>query len=380
MCETIDASGDPRTAAATLGAAREFPAPAAPPPSQGTLVSIQALRAAAALAVVTYHALQWVDGGFDVGRAGVDVFFVISGLIMWRVTSGRDVSPAAFLWRRVTRVAPLYWLATLLVVAIAVRWPLFLPEVKPGWRHLLLSLAFIPHLDPLGLPFPTLPPGWTLDYEAIFYLVFAGALFAPASLRARAVVCALLGLVIAGFCFPGSAYFMGANPMLLQFAAGVGVGVAAQADRLPSRAWGAGLMAAALLIWTLVQAGGLFTELWRPLVWGVPAALAVAGALSLELGGPPLRAPARLVAATIFAGDVSFAIYLFHLPATAVIAHTLGYSKVWPFLTASLIVSVVAGTAVHTLVEKRLLGWLRKLPARGVTATSPRAAWRRGST
>ncbi len=330
--------------------------------------------------MVAYHALQWVDGGFDVGRAGVDVFFVISGLIMWRVTSGRAVSPAVFLWRRVTRVAPLYWLVTLLVVAIAVRWPLFLPEVKPGWRHLLLSLAFVPHLDPVGLPFPTLPPGWTLDYEAIFYLVFAGALFAPPRFRARAVVSSLLGLVVAGFCFPRSAYFLGANPMLLQFAAGVGVGMATEAGRLPSRAWGAGLLAAAVLIWTLVQAGGLFTELWRPLVWGVPAVLTVAGALSLELGGPCRGAPARWVAAAIFAGDASFAIYLFHLPATAVIAHTLGYAAVWPFLPVSMIVSVAAGMAVHALVEKPLLGWLRRLPAGDLKATSPRAAWRRGST
>src|SRR5580658_5421280 len=143
------------------------------------LLSIQALRALAATAVVAYHALQWGSGGFDVGRAGVDVFFVISGFIMWRVTSGRDVTPGAFLWRRVTRVAPLYWLTTLAVLAAALVWPGFLPEVRPGWRHLALSLAFIPHLDPRGLPFPTLPPGWTLDYEALFYLTFAAALAGP---------------------------------------------------------------------------------------------------------------------------------------------------------------------------------------------------------
>ena len=152
------------------------------------LLSVQALRALAALAVATYHALQWADGGFEVGRAGVDVFFVISGFIMWHVTAGRDVDPGDFLWRRLTRVAPLYWLATLGVLGVALVWPAFLPEVRPGWTHLALSLAFIPHLDPRGLPFPTLPPGWTLDYEALFYLIFAGALPAVA-------LCAVLGSV-----------------------------------------------------------------------------------------------------------------------------------------------------------------------------------------
>src|SRR5665213_2393583 len=93
------------------------------------LSSIQYLRAGAALAVVAYHALQWLGGGFDVGRAGVDVFFVISGLIMWTVTAGREVSPGAFLWRRFTRVAPLYWLASLGVAGMAVIWPALLPPV-----------------------------------------------------------------------------------------------------------------------------------------------------------------------------------------------------------------------------------------------------------
>lgn len=324
------------------------------------LASIQTLRAAAALAVVAYHALQWCGGGFDVGRAGVDVFFVISGVIMWRVTAGRSVSPARFIWRRFTRVAPLYWLATLLVFAIALRWPLFLPEVKTGWKHLLLSLAFVPHLDPVGLPFPTLPPGWTLNYEAIFYVVFAGCLLAPERIRARLVVGVLFAIVVTGFFFPDSGYFMGANPMLLQFAAGVGLGVAAQRGLLPSRAWGAGLIVCALLLWVLIQDGGLFTELWRPLVWGVPAALTVAGALSIELAGRPLRAPRALAGPALLLGDASYCIYLFHLPATAVIAHTVGYADAGVFLPVSMVVSVLAGLAAHFWIERPLLARLRR--------------------
>ena len=235
------------------------------------LLSIQVLRALAALAVVAYHALQWDRGGFDVGRAGVDVFFVISGFIMWHVTSGRDVAPGAFLWRRFTRVAPLYWLATLGALAVALVWPAFLPEVRPGWRHLALSLAFVPHLDPRGLPFPTLPPGWTLDYEALFYAIFAAALAGPRAWRGRLVVGALIAVTAFGFLVPEPFYYLGANPMLLQFAAGVGLGWISHRERprRPARSdVGAAMIPAALAWWTAVQAGGLFTELWRPLLWG----------------------------------------------------------------------------------------------------------------
>jgi exopolysaccharide production protein ExoZ len=329
---------------------------------EATLWTIQYLRGAAALAVVAYHALQWCDGGFDVGRAGVDVFFVISGVIMWRITSRLDTAPFAFLWRRFTRVAPLYWLATLLVAAIAQVWSGFLPEVRPGLAHMLLSLAFIPHLDPRGLPFPTLPPGWTLDYEMIFYVVFALALALPASARARARLTAgiLFGLVALGFLFPTTGYFMGANPMLLQFAAGLWLGVLMTDGRLPSRAWGFGLMGGAVLLWGLVQMGGLFSELWRPLMWGIPAGLTVLGALAIDAGtrsaphdGPTHRSLMAL-------GNSSYCLYLFHLPATAVIAHVFGYQKPWLFLPLALIASILAGLAAHLWLEKPLLAALRR--------------------
>jgi exopolysaccharide production protein ExoZ len=323
------------------------------------LLSIQALRALAALAVVAYHALQWDRGGFDVGRAGVDVFFVISGLIMWHVTSGRDVPPAAFLWRRFTRVAPLYWLATVGVLVVAVLWPAFLPEVRPGWGHLALSLAFIPHLDPRGLPFPTLPPGWTLDYEAAFYLIFAAALLGPRAWRGRLVVGALMAVTAFGFLVAEPYYYLGANPMLLQFAAGVGLGIAVESRLRPPRWMGAAMILTALAGWTTVQAGGLFTELWRPLLWGVPAFLTVAGALTLELNprAQPLPAPAARAARGL--GDASYAIYILHLPATALVAHTLGWSHPWLFLSAAMAASIAAGLAGRAWVEKPLLRWLR---------------------
>ena len=324
------------------------------------LLSIQALRALAAIAVVAYHALQWTDGGFDVGRGGVDVFFIISGFVMWHVTAGRNVAPGAFIWRRFTRVAPPYWLATLGVLVIALVWPGFLPEVRPGWAHLALSLAFIPHLDPRGLPFPTLPPGWSLDYEAMFYLTFAAALAGPRAWRGRIAVSALTAVTVVGFLSPDLLYLLGANPMLLQFAAGLGLGLAAEHRRLPGPIVGAALVLAALGVWAIEGALRLFTELWRPLVWGAPAFLMVAGGLSLEMGGALRRLPRPFTRAVLGLGDASYAIYLLHLPATAVVAHTLGYARPWLFLPISMAASIGAGLAARAWIERPLLRLTRQ--------------------
>ena len=60
-----------------------------------SIVSIQYLRAVAALLVVFYHAIYQIkeyqglfEGGiWRFGAAGVDIFFVISGFIMWVTTA-----------------------------------------------------------------------------------------------------------------------------------------------------------------------------------------------------------------------------------------------------------------------------------------------------
>jgi len=331
------------------------------------LLSIQYLRAGAALAVVAYHAMQWRDEGFDVGRAGVDVFFVISGVIMWKITAGRDVAPLVFLWRRATRVAPLYWIATLLVAATATLWPGFLPQISGNLRHLALSLAFIPHFDPHGLPFPTLPPGWSLIYEAVFYGVFALALAGPRAWRGRVATGGLTAVIISGIVLRDPAYILGANPMLWQFAAGLGLGLAMEKKALPSKAWGWALIAAALAVWTVIQSSGVFVELWRPFFWGVPATLLVAGALTVEARGGVAVWPWLKNL-----GDASYAIYLFHMPAVAVVAHAVGLRRLWVYLPLSLAAAVAAGLAAHRGLERPLVARLRSYNVNSIQ-TSARA-------
>jgi exopolysaccharide production protein ExoZ len=103
-------------------------------PHQDRLDSVQVLRAAAALAVTIAHTWVWVatacaqNGipntvpGMVTGAAGVDLFFVISGFIMV-YTTRKDVpsfrSSRRFFLRRLSRIAPLYWIA---MAALALSW------------------------------------------------------------------------------------------------------------------------------------------------------------------------------------------------------------------------------------------------------------------
>jgi exopolysaccharide production protein ExoZ len=81
----------------------------------------------------------------------------------------------------------------------------------------------------------------------------------------------------------------------------------------------------------------------RALQWGVPAALIVWGTLSLErmLKGRAFDLPVAV-------GDASYAIYLFH-PLAA-----FGLAFAWPIRLAA---ALGIGSAMHVLVERRLLRW-----------------------
>lgn len=284
------------------------------------------------------------------------MFFVISGVIIWTQALKPDASAGVFLWRRITRVAPAYWLVTGLVAALAAIWPRLLPEVVVSPTNLALSLAFVPHYDPLGRMFPLLPPGWTLTYEAGFYLLVGASLLAPARARLALVVAVLAALSIAGFHW-NSLYALDCNPMLLQFAAGAWLAHRhAQGRRLPP---GAGLAFAALGagVLTVLWLAGLNDILWRPLLWGLPALMIVAGALAAE----PVRAwaPPR---ALVRLGDASYAIYLCHAPVVALAAAAIGAGNGWVFVPAAIAASLVAGFAFHRWIETPLIAAARALP------------------
>src|SRR3954462_5849540 len=146
------------------------------------LVHIQVLRFFAAVAVVAFHAAGVAPDGFKVpgsavstalsyGGRGVDLFFVISGFIIFYTTQNPALTPAGFLRRRVERIVPLYFFVILTFTLLALTLPAIF--ATPGWytpRHILKSLAFISFTD--GEP-PVVAVGWSLEYEMYFYLAVA---------------------------------------------------------------------------------------------------------------------------------------------------------------------------------------------------------------
>jgi exopolysaccharide production protein ExoZ len=329
------------------------------------LASIQILRAVAAVSVVLFHAAQWSPLGsrldFAIGAAGVDLFFVISGFVLWTACEARPPSPGAFLLARARRILPVYWIVTLAVAAAALAAPMALPIVLPDLRHMVLSLLLLPHTDPAGGPFPLLPTGWTLTYEAFFYLVMALALAAPKDRRLQIVSGLLLAASLIGFAYHGW-YTLLANPLLLEFLAGIALArlwAKGRFERLP-RVFGPGLIAAGVLILAACQISGLRDDFLRPFVWGPPAALIVAGALKLEADG---RIGSGLLARALVAeGDASYSLYLVQAPAIAAFAWL---TPAWPAALrapVSFALAIAIGWLCYALIERPLVWRFRNSP------------------
>ncbi|WP_333849714.1 acyltransferase family protein [Leclercia sp.] len=145
---------------------------------------VQVCRGIAAMAIVLYHGRAFCSHGdvyeialrgFD---AGVDLFFVLSGLVMVLATknsTGGAKNSIEFIIKRWARVWPPYAVATILFVSIATIFDHNFMLAPEKINTLIKSFLFYPlNTDSApALGYPTLGVGWTLNYEMYFYALFA---------------------------------------------------------------------------------------------------------------------------------------------------------------------------------------------------------------
>lgn len=278
------------------------------------LVTIQYLRAVAALMVVIYHLqpqLQRMEGFWQPGywmMSGVDIFFVISGFIMWWTTRDAEIRPGRFMKRRILRIVPIYWALTLLYVVVLLVAPSLMQTGGLDLRHAISSFLFIPAIHPvLGEPLPLVTPGWTLNYEMFFYVIFALCLLLPRQVQHYAITAALVGLVAIGFILQPANLILATytSTLLLEFLFGVVIAeLILRRIALPSQV----IIPVVLLgFMGLPLLNEFTTQDTRAFYWGIPAAMIVYGAVSYEMRHKVGRNEVML-----YLGAASYSIYITH--------------------------------------------------------------------
>lgn len=360
--------------------------------------AIQVLRAVAALLVVIFHAiiaydfradlpLSWLGniGHFrDFGAVGVDLFFVISGFIMAHaLVSGPNLKPRQFFARRLIRVVPPYWLATLAMIPI-----IWWGDHDLSAEQFVFTTTMFPVSASPEYQLPVLLVGWSLAFELAFYGVVALAMALRPSGHQRIALAMQMTLLlgIAGISNTPAlavlAVFL--NAIWLEFTLGLGcywiwmrfgpkigfgpavILVAGGAAWLISTAaLGAGHSADALDL--IRPAAGPFwderTGLSRAVVWGLPSAAILLGLMALcqQPLGEWLRQTAiwqilqRL-------GDASYSLYLVHLiPISIWHDHAPANQINADMMIAVLVViSCLLALAAYRWVEMPLINTMRR--------------------
>jgi peptidoglycan/LPS O-acetylase OafA/YrhL len=346
-------------------------------PRGNYIVNVQILRFFAALLVVVAHAhaevlniaarnFQAVSGiGLLDWGLGVDIFFIISGFIMYFMMHDRFGRPGIsfdFLRRRIIRVVPLYWICTTMMLISIVLAAQMINNNGLDARHVVASYAFIPWPREDGELFPPLSLGWTLNYEMLFYVIFAAVLFLPKRSGLLAMAAIFVVLCAVGYCAPAGAWplkFWG-NSIIGEFLLGVALAeVYLRGYRINVTAALVAVAIGLLLAIFLFQISA-YQHVTRLVTGGVPAIL-ITAAFTLS----PSARFGRVTRLLALGGDASYALYLTHpfaIKVSGVITSKLGMPLTVVFI-CGMAAAVLASVAVHLLVEKPLGRWLSQITA-----------------
>jgi exopolysaccharide production protein ExoZ len=371
------------------------------------LISIQILRGLAALAVALCHASAYIVSVdphttvpyVSVGAAGVDVFFVISGFVI--VYSSEDLfqrpnGQEVFLFRRIARVVPLYWIVTsfwlcsLLYLGNTHDIAQTLRNDDLSWPNIFASFLFLPYPRAnSGVYVPSLAVGWTLNYEMLFYLLFAGAIALRRGTAVISVALVLIGLAVLRNIIipvPPSApltahgllnwLLVSYQEMIIEFVYGMLIALAYRAGwRLPKAVCVLLLAASfAIFVWSDINPA-ILIKLPRQFLWG-GAGAAIVGALVLSKDKAPDLLPVRFF---VLLGAASYALYLTHPVAQALICdynlafRSLAAAYPWSCLFFLMALSAAVGVAVYLFLERPMT---RRLQSK-IRVRSQRAERRR---
>lgn len=348
------------------------------PPVALRLHNIQALRGVAALLVTLSHLLiierkyssdQVVGEWIELGMIGVDLFFVISGFIMvhiaWSFKRGFG-AVCEYLFARVTRIYPLYWLVT---GATFIVW-LWRPEIvfssMAGQPDMLKSVLLIPDDR---LPFFAI--GWTLIHEMFFYLVFAIALFFKPKfmLPFLAIWAIALGVgILNGIHSTSPLLEILFNPLSYEFLLGAFAAWILKMYNAPlaKTALALGIvLSVTCLVVALDRHNGMpstFTD--RAILFSVPCTFIVYGLSAIEIHGKVFsEALSKL-------GDWSYSLYLTHIMSLSLLGRVwrkIEQPGIWDNVIVLIIMPIFAifvSWVCYRWAEKPMLNMAKKMRGR----------------
>lgn len=329
--------------------------------------SLQFLRAVAAILVLLRHGTAairgqfgylYLDNFFKFGYAGVDLFFVLSGFVIYysTVNAKHTLTTSEFLLRRFVRIFPLYWIAVIFYLSLLIltKYTLHSPIVIPTAAVLIKTFLLIltDNHDRL------LAVSWTLSYEILFYLVFGILFFRKPTLFIMALItwvicCYINQFFIHYHAVESNPLRIFLSPMIAEFLFGCLIAILVL--KYPAKYQHIALIAGLFLFIIFAINESTWHDSYREITLGIPSALIVYAAAHNKRKIPLLF---------LLIGDASYSIYLFHIPLMQIISKCLVLLKInhLHFFSTTLILLLILslGCVIYYYIEKPLLAFCKK--------------------
>jgi peptidoglycan/LPS O-acetylase OafA/YrhL len=144
-----------------------------PQPSPPRIRELDALRGIAAMMVVLYHfitgypilmpGVSRLPVGFEIGQHGVELFFAISGFVIF-MTLENTRTASDFIVSRFSRLYPTYWAC--MAITIGVTQMMGPASLQTGMSNSIINLTMLPSIFKIPLVDPSY---WSLVVELLFY-------------------------------------------------------------------------------------------------------------------------------------------------------------------------------------------------------------------
>lgn len=347
------------------------------------LRALTSLRIFLALGVVLFHFQIQTDHTFgyshiiERSRLAVDGFFMLSGFIMAHVygpgVAAGTFSYRAFLVARIARLYPMHIvvligaLAMVVVAAVlGVRYDAGTYSIRGFFETVFLIHAWFPTDVGINWNGPT----WSLSAEWFAYLTFP--LFAVLALKLRRLPLVLLAIGIVAFIVSDAWYrhafgkvlpraedVMGIARVAPEFLIGMGLyGLGRRITATPLIAISGAVLS------TVVLFTAMHFSLDDRVIVALTAPVILFVALLAKAGCEGVLASRPLV----FAGEVSFALYIVHMPVlvawkslvSEVRGIDSGFTVGIPELAGLVLAAALVAVAMHLLIERPGRRWIRR--------------------
>jgi len=296
----------------------------------------------------------------DIGRSGVDLFFVLSGyLIYGSLISRASSSYVSFMRRRVQRIYPTFLAVLALYVVLSFLIPAEAKIPRGAWpalRYLLENALLLPGIFPIK---PMITQAWSLSYEMFYYLL-TPILIAAFALRSRSVKARIAFFLVMGLALVLWCSAFGGPVRLLGFVAGIVLYEVLQNQLLPAPGTVAGMscLVAGLGVMLLPMSGpaGFSAKILL-----LSIALFV---LCFSCFGRPSSKAAALFSWTPmrWLGNMSYSYYLIH--GVTLLGFFWLFAHLWPpagqssllsiaLLPVTFALTLVSSAALFLIVERR---------------------------